>query len=143
MKYLIFVNGNWLQVSEQNYIDWNGVKKMIPKAPIKEKDQRVNGWKNYETWVVNLHLSNNRGIYQDTVKLAEYANDKEHLARLLKSYVGKEPTLCTIYQLKIDMVDQDWSKINWEDIAEDWYNEHGQGEAWIDNRQEQGETACH
>ena len=35
-----------------------------------------NGWRNYETWLVNLWLSNDRGTYEYMVEIAEEVKEE-------------------------------------------------------------------
>jgi hypothetical protein len=35
------------------------------------EDQTYNGWKNYPTWAINLWLSNDEGIYNETREIVE------------------------------------------------------------------------
>jgi hypothetical protein len=38
-----------------------------------DKNQRYNGWKNYETWNVALWIGNDQGLYESAKELGTYA----------------------------------------------------------------------
>ena len=61
-----------------------------------------NGWKNYETWLVNLWLSNDRGTYEYMVEIAEEVKDEEYpglrMADILKEDIeAGMPSLDGLY----------------------------------------------
>lgn len=41
-----------------------------------DEDGKYNGWKNRETWAVNLHLTNNEGDYRHFTELARECKKK-------------------------------------------------------------------
>lgn len=75
-----------------------------------------NGWRNYETWLVNLWLSNDRGTYEYMVEIAEEVKEDEYpglrMADILKEDVENGmPSLDGMYgdllSSAIDAVDFD------------------------------------
>lgn len=85
-------------------------------------DESYNGWSNRETWLVNLHLTNDYDTYKDVQGLVEGAQkDVELVTKLIAGYVGG-PNTCLLPVLLRDMRihDQDWANINWREIAENW-----------------------
>lgn len=51
---------------------------MTLRDTIKEEDREYNGWKNYASWNVMLHIDNDYGIYKGAVAF-------------MKDYKGKRP----------------------------------------------------
>lgn len=67
-------------------------------APNPPADETYNGWKNRETWAFNLHWSNDRGLYEETLERAreylKYSNEEatdlelgEHIVGYWKDYI--------------------------------------------------------
>jgi len=79
-----------------------------------------NGWKNYETWVVQLHLSNDQCTYNEINSLVELANgDPKTLARSIKRWVGHR-SVCVLPILVSDLENSNWDDIDWVEIAKAW-----------------------
>jgi len=53
------------------------------------EEQKYNGWLNYETWCVNLHLTNDEHLYNSVLELLKENKNKEDYERVqaLKEYV--------------------------------------------------------
>lgn len=49
-----------LETDLQTFEDWRGTMQAV-------EDTTYNGWKNYPTWCVNLWLSNDEGLYNETL----------------------------------------------------------------------------
>ena len=90
-----------------------------------------NGWQNYETWVVNLWLSNDQGTYEHWRGLAREAwHDAEatdiftraevarnDLAKHLKNEI-EEYNPCPEAALYSDLLNAALSEINWYEVAD-------------------------
>jgi hypothetical protein len=84
-------------------------------------DKTYNGWTNYETWCVNLHLSNEQSEQEYWEQLARdclEADDYDaqfNLAGLMEEGVGEAcPELPGLYG---DLIRASLSEVNWNEIA--------------------------
>jgi hypothetical protein len=88
------------------------------------EDKTYNGWKNYETWCVNLWISNDYGWY--TVWNTEAFNTRSQFDAIEDAIKELAYNMeKTIWKLRYgpeglydDMFGHDWSTVNWRDIAE-------------------------
>jgi ferritin len=87
-------------------------------------DEKYNGWTNYETWLMNLVLTNEQSLYNTITELVEQYNplDDYDLGDRLKEYIEEnftEPNTddqiihvdCERWTLR------DFQEINWTEIA--------------------------
>lgn len=89
-----------------------------------------NGWTNYETWCVNLWLSNDEPLYRCTADMAAiYAADEAHVfADVLAEFIDDvaEQT-CTGSRegasFVVDLLSAALSEVNWHEIAEHWIHD--------------------
>lgn len=93
------------------------------------KDNTYNGWPNYETWLVALHLDNEQVSYHDCQRMAiEAADEAQHytskdeasrhmLAIALQTYVeGLQPEyLKGVYA---DLITHALGSVDWRSLAE-------------------------
>ena len=82
-----------------------------------EKDEKYNGWMNYETWVVNLWITDDSGSVDHYNELASECMDAYELSMRIKDEVEDnapemEPSLYT------DLLTASMSMVNWVEIAE-------------------------
>ena len=82
-------------------------------------DTTYNGWTNYETWAVNLWLSNDQGSYEYWNEVATEADNKHDLADILESqhyecYNDPDNT----YGLKDDISKKDLKQVDWDEVAQ-------------------------
>ena len=109
----------------------------VPEAP-----HRYNGWKNYETWAVNLWLTNEEGQYKycrglarravkeapdcaqvrDDIWTAEEAK-KFLLADQLKEFVEEVNPLGDKASMFTDLLNAAISEVDWHEIAEAFLEE--------------------
>lgn len=90
------------------------------------QEQRYNGWANYPTWCVNLWLSNDQGLYEQTRKLVEScAGHSDDLGRVcvsdvLKSFVRDElaPDLGACFAA--DLLGYALDQVDWLELAVTW-----------------------
>lgn len=86
-----------------------------------EKDPpKYNGWTNYETWVVNLWLSNDAGAYRKIRELAQ-GNTKANksfdtLVEKLRFFV-ENGMIRDFNGLSGDLLISALGRVNWEEIA--------------------------
>lgn len=94
-------------------------------------ESRYNGWRNYETWVTNLWLTNDEGTdgyWREQAREAwDVAEAREHftreenarleLARRLKDEI-EEGSPCPEAGLYSDLLNAALSEIDWHEVAE-------------------------
>lgn len=90
------------------------------------KDTTYNGWTNYETWCVNLWMSNDEGTYEfwhDTAReIVEEHTDKAEAARVLadrlendhEEHAHEAITAATVFA---DLLTAALDEVNWHEIA--------------------------
>lgn len=108
------------------------------------QDETYNGWKNYPTWAVNLWLSNDRGLYEETIdrvndqRLAqeemrarefnagrtlvwtEEESRRFAVADMLKGWVTDELAPDLGASFAADLLGYALSEVDWVEIAESW-----------------------
>jgi len=86
---------------------------------------RYNGWTNYETWAVDLWMSNDAGSYRQWQEVAYLTEDAGTLAELIKEYheengpVHEDGWVPSVYT---DLLYATMSEVNWDEIARAWVN---------------------
>jgi len=112
-------------------------------------EKKYNGWTNYETWLVNLWLDNDRGTYDVIMEFAiEKAVCVMDIADWLEDMIERgSPTLKN--GLYCDLMTAAISEVNFYEIAEHWwedtkeerteYRKENEFEAVEDVENEQGE----
>lgn len=99
-----------------------------------DKDTRYNGWTNYETWAVNLWITNDQGSYDYATELAETAweDAEDHgpvftrpeLARIRLADALKEWTEEAMYDWEgptcmfTDLLHSAFSVVDWFELAD-------------------------
>tara|TARA_Y100000310_G_scaffold63081_1_gene58358 strand:- start:1410 stop:1700 length:291 start_codon:yes stop_codon:yes gene_type:complete len=85
---------------------------------------KYNGWTNYETWNVNLWLSNDEGTYNYILDLAkDHADDAPMLANALEAFVDElEPELEP--SMFSDILSAAMREVNWREIADTLLEDH-------------------
>ena len=103
------------------------------------EDKTYNGWKNYETWCVNLWISNEEPLYREALAKAEYAvtyadghpnvsagiwtteqTERFVLADDLKDWVSDELSPDLGASMASDLYRAALSEVDWEEIADSW-----------------------
>jgi hypothetical protein len=88
-----------------------------------------NGWTNYETWCVNLWLSNDEGLYNDVREMARQAvadDEPMHvLADQLKSFVDDLAEMTCPGSREgasfvTDLLGSALGSVDWHEIATNW-----------------------
>ena len=101
-------------------------------------EQGYNGWANYETWCVNLWLSNDEPLYRETLERTREAMDAaeadqiEHpywdeaqclrfgVADALKLWVCDDLAPDLGASFAADLLNSALASVNWEEIADSW-----------------------
>ena len=79
--------------------------------------KRYNGWTNYETWAVNLWMSNDEGSYNYSQEIAQEAYDEASAGDSYASQTREESAMCKL---------ADRIKDYYEDTAQDMLYAAGQ-----------------
>jgi hypothetical protein len=102
-----------------------------------------NGWKNYETWNVNLWLSNDQGTDNDVNDLARQAWEESaewsggymdsraadyavKLGDAIEEYTKELPDVAAVLEgasMACDLLRAALSEVNWREIAEAWIDD--------------------
>lgn len=79
-------------------------------------EKTYNGWTNYETWCVNLWLSNDQGSYNATREIVAEGEDYEAAERL-KEWVAAEGFPLKEPSLYSDLLTGALSEVNWLEVV--------------------------
>lgn len=81
-------------------------------------EHRYNGWTNYQTWCVNLWLSNDQSDDEDARCLCQSARDNAYEAgKLLRDYVEDMNPHGGDASLFSDLLSSSLRAVDWEEIA--------------------------
>jgi hypothetical protein len=87
-------------------------------------DTTYNGWKNYPTWNVNLWLSNDEGLYRETLERVHNPQvapgDRIAVADELKSWVRDELAPDLGASFAADLLGYALDEVDWLEIADAW-----------------------
>lgn len=79
------------------------------------ENEKYNGWSNYETWLVNLWLTNDAGTYAlalDAAKGGDVWEAESRLADLADEITEQPPSFAG------DLVRASLTRVDWREIAE-------------------------
>lgn len=113
IKFSLLVN----EMTEDGKFNMVMAKELIARFGEVEASSKFNGWPNYQTWVVNLWLTNDVKAYEILEALAplQGAVDIDINARALRAYVEEHPRMAgaSMYVdlLKNALDDVDWVRI--------------------------------
>jgi len=82
-----------------------------------------NGWKNYETWVYNLHLTNEGDVMRDYFEQLSSMNAYE-LGQYLKSELDEQISERDLPSLLCDLLMSASQEIDFREIAEHLLNDY-------------------
>lgn len=83
-------------------------------------EQGYNGWKNYPTWCVNLWLSNDEGLYNQTLELMAAYEPMHERVSALKAWVTDELAPDLGASFAADLLGYALGEIDWYEIANFW-----------------------
>lgn len=107
-------------------------------------DETYNGWKNYPTWVVNLWLSNDEGLYVHAREMAQTAirvspldenvtkiwtaeeAARYRLADTFKSWVSDELAPDLGASFAADLLGYALGEVDWDEIASAWIQDENE-----------------
>lgn len=81
-------------------------------------DQTYNGWSNYETWVVNLWLSNDQGTYEYVRDLVKDSKADYNAVEALREWIEEVNPLLDEASLFTDLLNAALSEVDWWEIVE-------------------------
>lgn len=103
-------------------------------------DRKYNGWTNYETWAVKLHLDNDQGTYDEMGEIAKSFNDEVRgygdysytvsrrliIGGAVRDYVEELvfPDTDSLTLLQTDLIRAALSEVNWDEIGESYADEY-------------------
>jgi hypothetical protein len=82
-----------------------------------------NGWKNYETWVYNLHLTNEGDVMRDYFEQLSSMNAYD-LGQYLKDELDEQISERNLPSLLCDLLMSASSEIDFREIAEHLLNDY-------------------
>lgn len=102
------------------------------------ESKQYNGWYNYETWLVNLWMSNDQDTHdlvaqwnQDDKKLyttkrdsPSYSQDVVDFSDYLEEYVRDMNPLADSACMFSDLLGAALSEVNWREIADHWISDY-------------------
>lgn len=102
------------------------------------ESKQYNGWYNYETWLVNLWLSNDNDQYDlvaqwnsEDKKLyttkrdsSRYSQDVVDFSDYLEEYVAEMNPLTDSACMFSDLLGAALSEVNWREIADHWISDY-------------------
>lgn len=77
-----------------------------------------NGWANYETWAVSLHLNNDEGSQEMLLDLIREADDVHEAADRLAEWVTDYDDVATASGVYGDLLGHALSRVDWREIVD-------------------------
>lgn len=82
------------------------------------RDERYNGWKNYQTWCVNLWLENSEEVLWRFQRLANEGMADTDLANMLQAYFEALNPLADEPSAFSDLLSNALQQVDWFEIAQ-------------------------
>lgn len=98
-----------------------------------KSDRTYNGWTNYETWVVNLWMDNEKGQQDYWIEEVQAAIKQEDAVSALSDRIKDEHEEACQQMLEqanfqsgpfADLLNGALSEVNWREIAQFWIDNH-------------------
>ncbi len=92
-------------------------------------EEGYNGWSNYETWCVNLWLSNDQGIYEAVNELIDGYDEDANVVAIaddIEAFVGELPECASVREqasFVSDLLGAALSVVDWYEIATTWISD--------------------
>lgn len=121
-------DGGYLGLSKKNFtsgkknVIFEGRRNISERKKMRKLKEEYNGWTNYETWNVNLHLDN-EGYYDFLREEAASYEEAYEFGDYIKSFVEDELLYKTLESLKGmagDLLKASLRMVNWREIAEQY-----------------------
>lgn len=98
--------------------------------------EKYNGWKNYETWVVNLWIDNDQGFADTWRERAEEVRDVSDLAdEMQQFYTELAETEIPASGMFADLFNSALREVSWYDIAENYIDDAEYERKALDQRE--------
>jgi len=95
-------------------------------------DEKYNGWVNYETWLMNLNLTNEESLYNHTLEIVKENSEKGDydIGEELKNWIEESFYVeeYDIYKICDTWTTRDFQEIHWTEIAASLRTEENEGE---------------
>ena len=90
-----------------------------------------NGWRNYETWLVALHVSNDPGAYEIAREIVAEHDDRGDLADAIQEWIEgwAEIGIEQMPGLAADLLRGAFSEVSWYEIAGAWMEDREEATA--------------
>jgi hypothetical protein len=101
----------------------------LKRSEAMSNDKTYNGWSTYETWLVNLWLTNDAALYEALLDDVVNADTLYDAKQVLMSWLDNEYDLfleaagAAHGGLFPDLLKGALSEVNWYEIAKNWRNE--------------------
>ena len=84
-------------------------------------NQKCNGWTNRATWIANVWMSNDEGMYRYWNSAAAQCDSIDELTAMMELELhDMAPQLDNMYG---DLLEAILEQVEWYEIAEEWWNE--------------------
>ena len=89
-------------------------------------NQEYNGWYNYETWLVNLWLTNDSSSYNYWNEATNECADPAELSNRIKDEIEEFNPVTDDSSLYADLMNAAISEVNFDEIAHSFWNDFKQ-----------------
>lgn len=82
------------------------------------EDRTYNGWCNYETWLVNLWLTNDQSTSEYVEELVREAQDRYGASEAIREFVEEMNPLLDEASMFTDLLNGALGEVQWQDIVD-------------------------